>query len=473
MKIEKERLIIHGGSTRPGSIGQQCSTVYTQAGPELYGIMVDCGAEFVREDQIGMGGIGTAPDFSFLQGRKKIDAVWLTHAHVDHIGSVGVLCASGFLEPDAKIYCSPQTAKILSIILTDGLKGYSQFNIIHAANALSRLVVVPEPGEFEILPGLKVYIPQRGHLPGNGGIVIPLASGKKGCFTSDECWHDQPVTQASLLPSQSWPRKWIPDEIWGDDTTYGLSIGTTGKPKPTVNEEVIRLIEKVRESLGNNRKVIIAAFGTGRIQNIAVWLAEAGIRLYIDGVGRYVYRIFQKNRWSERDNRLPKLGESSGIIPVENAEHRDYLINSSESCVVATTGGMGDFGPISSYIQVGICREDFDFNFTSWLAPGSNGQKLVEASKKMEKEVKLKMGDEPRRRFPLRASVGHFGFSSHSPMERNIDFWKDVVNCRQGKPLDRIVHAHGIPENKALAASLSMPFSEQIVYGERNTVIAL
>ena len=478
--MEYEKLMIHGGSTRPGSIGQQCSVVDTMAGSRPYRIMVDCGMEFVREDELGMGGIGPTPDFSLLNGDKKIDAVFLTHGHVDHIGSVGALCAGGHLEPEAKIYCSPQTAQIVPIVLNDGLKNHPQFDLFNAADAISRLVVIPEPGEFEMLPGLKVYIPQRGHIPGNGGIVIPLASGKKGYFTSDECWHNQPVTQASLLPSQSWPIEWIPDEIWGTDLTYGLgSLTTDSRVKPTVDEEVSRLIERVREGLGKGRKEIIAAFGTGRIQNVAVWLAKAGIRVYIDGVGRHIYRIFQENRWTERDNQMPKLGESSGILPVESANHRDYLINSSEPCVVATTGGMGDFGPIVAYLETGIRHKDFDFYFTSWLAPGSNGKKLVEVGNKIEKDgkrrnVKLKIGEsQSSKLFSVKAGIDHFALSAHSPMEKTVDFLQDIVNCRHGKLLDRIVLTHGVQENKAVAASLFMPFSRQIIHGERNTVISL
>ncbi|MDO8424253.1 MAG: MBL fold metallo-hydrolase [bacterium] len=451
------------------------------AGPRPYRIMVDCGMEFVREDELGIGGIGPIPDFSLLQGdNRKIDAVFLTHAHVDHIGSIGALCSGGYLAPEAKIYCSPQTYHIVPIALNDGLRNHPQFSVFDAAETISRLAVIPEPGEFEILPGLKVYIPQRGHIPGNGGIVIPLASGKKGYLTSDECWHDQPVVQASLLPSQSWPIEWLPDEIWGTDLTYGLGAPSIdAKPKPTVDEEVARLIESVRTGLGNGRKQTIAAFGTGRIQNVAVWLAKAGIRVYIDGVGRHIYRIFQENRWSERDNRLPKLGEGSGIIPVESTKHREHLINGPEPCVVVTTGGMGDFGPIVAYLETGIRRADFDFYFTSWLAPGSNGHKLVKASRKIEpdkgqRRVNLKLGEnKPYQWFPLKANIDHFALSAHSPMGETVKFLQDVANCRHGQPLDRIVLTHGVQENKALAARLFMPFSRQIMYGERNTTVSL
>ena len=62
--------MIHDGSTRTGSIGQQCSVVDTMAGSRPYRIMVDCGMEFVREDELGMGGIGPTPTSLLNDGKR-------------------------------------------------------------------------------------------------------------------------------------------------------------------------------------------------------------------------------------------------------------------------------------------------------------------------------------------------------------------------------------------------------------------
>lgn len=475
--METEKLMILGGSTRPGSIGQMCQTIDTMAAGPLYRIMVDCGMEFIREDDLGLGGIGPVPDFSLLEDGKKIDAVFLTHAHVDHIGGIGALCGSGYLSPEARIYCSPQTAQIVPIVLNDGLKGHPSYNIFDAADAINRLTVIPKPGEFEILPKLKVHIVQRGHIPGNAGIDVPFASGEWGYITSDECWQNQPVSQASRLLSQCGAP--IPSMILSTDLTYGrLADKKDFYAQLSIEEKVDIFMRLLSYGISEGRKQIVGAFGVGRSQNLAKWCADAGIRCYIDGVGRHIHRIFQENRWSERDNLLPKLGENSGIVPVESAKHREHLIRSSEPCVVITTGGMGDFGPIVAYKKAGISSQKYDFHFTSWLAPGSDGEKLVKASEKTRivgkrRNVRLRVGENAFEHFSVVAQVYHTTFSGHSPMEHNVDFLQDIVNCRHGKELDRVILTHGAQENKATAAKMFLPFSRQIMYGERNTVITL
>lgn len=462
----REQLVIHGGASRSGSIGQRCDTLDIVRNDRFYRIMVDCGMEFLREGETG--GVGPAPDFSLLQDGKQIDAVYLTHFHADHVGSVGTLCASGLLDADAKIHSSPQTAAVLPYVLQDGLRHNPTYNAFNAANVLKQLTVIEKPGEYEILPGLKVFIPQMGHAPGNGGIVIPTSSGRKGFITSDFCVHNQPVTKGALLPSESWPREWIPDEIWGTDLTYGSG------PRRSFDDEMTRLIERTKSDLEAGRRVVIPAFGNGRGQNIAVSFAKAGIPVMLDGVTRNIYQIFQETRWNERDNLLPKLGENSGITVVKNEEHREELLESPGPWVVITTGGMGDFGPIVRYMEAGLPDENFRFYFTSWLAPGTNGSKLVAQAKGGKgKTIRLNMKDESKIVVPVRAGIDQFGLTAHGTLDELIVFIQDIINCRGGKILNRIVLTHGTPKSKTEGACKLAPFAKEIIWGERNTVIPL
>lgn len=462
--------MIHGGASHSDSIGQQCTTIATAAGSKFYRLMVDCGMEFQREEEIG--GVGPAPDFSLLNGQ-KVDGVFLTHYHFDHAGAVAVLRRRQLLAEDALVNGSPQTLAILPWVLQDGLKNNPQFNAFDAANILKRRRIIETPGEFEILPGLKVYVPQMGHAPGNGGIVIPLASGRKGFITSDFCRHDQPITKGVRLPSEFWPREWLPDEIWGTDLTYG----ETGQRK-SPDDEVARLIDRTKLVISRGQKEVVAGFGNGRIQNLAYWFSKAGIPVYIDGIARNIYLILQETRWNDRDGLLPKIGEKSGIRVVKSAEHREELIESSEPCVILTTGGMGDFGPIVRYMKAGLPSTDYVFIFTSWLAPGSNGRKLVQKAKEREakgtkKSITLRDKDEKETIVSVRAEIDHFSLSAHGTLDEFAGFIEDIVRCRDGRILERIVLTHGTSESKSRAAICLRPFAKEIVWGERNTVISL
>lgn len=467
----QERFCIHGGPTRANSIGQKCDTadIRVKSG-EVYRVMFDCGMEFIREEETG--GMGPGADFSLLDDGKKIDAVVLTHSHVDHIGWLAALEAGGYLSSETSTVCAPQTGKVIPFALQDGLKQDHPYSIFDAINVMDRRVVIPEPGEYELLPGLKIFVQQAGHIPGAMSVVVPTSSGKKGLITGDWCFQDSPTTKGALLPSKNWPREWIPDEIWSSDLTYG-----SGSKKP-LQGEVDRLIAQTKIALSQGKKVVIPAFGNGRGPNIAVWLAKAGIPIFLDGVIRHLYRIFQETRWSERDGRLPKIGGRNGIRVVESAEHREELINSSIPLVIITTGGMGDFGPIVRYMEEGLPRTDWMFDFTSWLAPGTKGDKLMQLAKKRaenSKEMTLTLVDKngEKKKIPFRASVDRFSLSAHGDLDDFVLLAEDIVSCRGGRPLDRIILTHGTPETKAQAAIRLKHLAREIIHGERNTVISL
>lgn len=472
-----EELIIHGGPTYSGSLGQRCDTVKVAVKGKTYCLMIDCGMEFQREGEVG--GAGTAPDFSLISPN-SVDAVFMTHSHADHVGSIAHVFRRdlNLLRPDAKIYSSPQTAAIMPFVLQDGLKNNGgAYTVFEAIKVLERREIIPSPGEFEILPGLKVFIPQVGHIPGAGGIVIPTSSGKKGLIMGDGSWHDQPVTKGALLPSKAWPREWIPDEIWGTDLTYGF-----GQRRP-VWQEVDRLVAQTKIAHGAGKNVVLATLGIGKTQNVAYWLSKAGISCYLDGMGRYIYRIFQEVRWSERDNKLPQLGAKSGILPVQSAEHREEIINAGNTgnpVVVITTGGMGDFGPIVRYMREWLGKSEACFYFTSYLMPGTNGDKLVRLAKKRSESddpssFKFLLKDEKTgfQQIPFRASVDRFGLSAHGDMNESVAFVQDIVSCRGGEKLLKIVLTHGSPESKTAAALRLRPLAREIIWGERNTVIRL
>ena len=457
----QERLVIHGAASHANSIGQRCDTIDLMAANHEYRIMADSGMEFMAAGE--MGGSGAGADLSLLNDGRKVDALILTHSHIDHIGWTAVIHREGYLANGAPVISAPQTAEIMPYALEDGLKRSPQYTAFDAAGVLERRVVIPQPGEYEFLPGLKGFFPQCGHIGGALWIVLPTSSGRKGLIMNDWCLHDQPITKGATLPSESWPREWIPDEIWGTDLTYGSA---TKKP---LKEEVGRLIAQTKSELARCRKVIIAAFANGRTQNIGYWLAKAGIDVWIDGAGRHIWRVLQENRWSDRDGELLKVGGRSKVHLVESEEHREELIADPKPRVIITTGGMGDFGPIIRYFEAGLSNPEWVFYFTSWLAPGTNGEKIMRGAKKLKVTTK----HEESRMIEVRAAVDRFGLSAHGDLDDFVRFVEDMVSCREGKPLERIVLTHGTQETKSTAAKRIVHLTKNVIYGERNTVISL
>ncbi len=463
-----ERLVIHGAASHAASIGPRCDSVDVVANGIPYRLIIDAGLEMRADNQGSL-----PPDLSLLNIETPADAGIITHSHLDHIGSLAHAVGCGYFRTGAPLYMSPQSARALPILLNDGLSPYQGYDAFDAAKAISQCRAIPAPGETEILPGLKVFFAPSGHIPGAFSVVIPTSRGTKGLITGDSCWHDQPVIRGAGLPSQCWPKEWIPDEIWGTDLTYGFSPAK----KPSRDQEIERFIAETERRYLAKEKVIVLGFANGRAQNAALWLSRAGIPVWLDGSARDMYRIFSETRWSERDKILPSLDSAKNIRPIESQYQRQQLLDSPSPCVIITTGGMGDFGPAVYYLQRGLERTDVSFFFTSWLAPGTNGEKLMHRSRKNAPQH-LEITDHRRgtkMKIPITASIEQFGLSAHGSLEDFIFCVQDIVGCRNGRPLDRVVLTHGTPETKRKAAEMLMEYAltREVIYGERNTVVSL
>jgi len=456
------QIVYCGRSSRPDSIGGSCTIRDIEIENHNYRVVIDCGPEVRNEFEDTLQPV--TPDFSFIEeDGKKVDAVVLTHAHTDHVGAVAMLARRKLLAEDAKIFASPQTSAFLPYVLEDGLKHAPEYTAFDIAGILNRRQVIEKPGEVEILPDLKMFVFQNGHgLPGSFGLVLD-----DGLFTGDFCFQDMPTTKGLQLPSVAkWPSKYLPRRIDGSDCTY------TGKAATTFESEVNRMYDAVDRVMQNDGTVIFAAFASGRTQNLAMLLTERfGVPVYIDGLGRTFYRICQEQRWNDNDAMLPKLGGKRGIKIVSD-KTRDDLIQSSEPKIVITTGGMGSFGPILSYMDRYLPDRKSAVFFSSWLAPGTNGEKLLRLALKHQEgfsfSLKERNGSES---VQVRAAIDRFSMSGHGGQDDSIKFFGDIMALRGGVRFDSIACAHGTHEGKREALDLFTPLAHQIFVVEQGTRI--
>ncbi len=495
----RERFVIHGGSENLSAIGQSCYTFDIRIGDALYRGMCDCGSDIEAEndalseipENANFEKLG--PDFSLLDDGKQIDFLILTHQHHDHIGFVARLrvldrmrVAEGkppLLAPHFKIWASPQAAAILAFTLHEGERN-EQHILFDTAYVLNRLQVFPKPGEYEIMPGLWVFVIEAGHIPGALSLAMRLQNREIIYISGDKCRHDQPVVKGAPT-FMSWPQKWWPSQILGTDLTYGISRTTS------FQDEVQRLIERTRAAYAEGKNVFIAALRIGRAQNVALWLSKAlwldrrggnRIPIWLDGRIPHFYGILRNNRWSERDTQLPPLGEESGLFPIEGREHRDQLLAESKPHVILATGGMMDNGPIRRYMRNRLADKNSCFFATSWLSPSSDGYALSQLNQQRrvnpEKEYYLEMDfeDGSRERIPVLADFDQFNVGSHDSPDESFHYILDLAYLRasRGLPLlHRICLTHGTERGMEAMAERLAPLVADVLYGERNTVIYL
>lgn len=464
-----ERIIFPGGSSWQEGLGPKCAVLAT----DEWNLMLDCGTEFIpwpkgtddltrklyRRCTVG-------PNLRILEkvGVKSIDALILSHSHLDHAAATPLL--ERYFTNGAKIYGSPHTAAIIKKGFYDTLRFSPYFyreimGPLGVDDCLQRRGIM-QVGVNTIPPGIEFRIGEAGHIPGAAYIIVKLPSGKKVLDTGDICFHNQPVVLGSLIPDDL-PDEWLPDSIIGTDLT------NPSLREFSWEEESERLNGRVKVALGEGKTIIIGAFENSRGQNIAIELARAGLSPYIDGGIRQIFDIFREYAaWSPRC--VPMSIEN--ICKVKSEEHRQELMQNGIPKVIVTTSGMGDGGPIESYFEYGLSRDDFLFLSSSYLAPGSKLARLLGASKRGAAEVNIGDEEDKKVKIPLRAKIEDFHFTAHGNLRDLVALAAKLV-LRRGKILDEIFIAHGTYEAKRAAAELLAPFAKSVIFGNIGTVYEL
>ena len=181
------------------------------------------------------------------------DAVIISHAHLDHSGSLLSLSKENPL-----LIGSPITRDVTGDLLRDMIKiqnekGNFDFTISHAEN----IDGCWHTGDSYALQGTKIQLQSAGHVAG-AKITTLQAEGKKIVYTGDFCFHDTEILQG--CKSESIPKR--PDVLISE-STYG------GKVRPPRNELINQLLKQLLFTMKNKGNVLIPTFAFHRSQEMA------------------------------------------------------------------------------------------------------------------------------------------------------------------------------------------------------------
>ncbi|MDX9944187.1 MAG: MBL fold metallo-hydrolase, partial [Azonexus sp.] len=224
-------------------------------------LLVDCGlfqgAEVSAE---GASSSRLAIDFSI----DAVQALVVTHVHIDHIGRLPYLIAAGFRGP---ILCSEASARLLPLVIEDALK----VGVTRDADLIAQVLrqierqVLPLPCKkwHPLAPGWQVKLHPAGHILGSAYVEVQLA-GELAATSPDRRWHvvfsgDLGAPYTPLLPAPQPPYRadcLVLESTYGDRRHAGRADRRT---------QLRRLIEK---ALKNRGTVLIPAFSIGRTQEL-------------------------------------------------------------------------------------------------------------------------------------------------------------------------------------------------------------
>lgn len=402
-------------------------------------------------------------NLSFAYDPKTIDAVLLSHAHIDHSGNLPNLVKMGFSGP---IYSTPPTAALGQIMLRDSAH-IQEEDAIYASKKNARRGEPPvEPlyttddaiaaceqyypvkydESFSPVPGVTVKFVNAGHILGSAAIVLDIdenGSHKKLWFSGDIGRMDMPILPEPVLPT--------------DDVDYLIMECTYGdKPHDSIETAFLEFRDVVVKTIKRHGKIIIPAFAVGRTQDLVYFLnrmvTEGDIPelpVFVDSpLAVEASKIFldfpeyfdEEARELMKANRHPAL-DFKGLRYVGSVEESKKINDMKGSLVIISASGMAEAGRILHHLRNNIENPNNTILIVGWQAPNTLGRRLAER----EEHVRI-FGQLFERRAEVE-TIG--GLSAHGGQKMLLEYARRV----KGKA-KKVFLVHGEPETAAVFEGL-------------------
>ncbi len=421
-----------GEDTRaPGGPGATCHLL------ELAGktLVIDCGLRFEKtrdEEKVSLG-----PDLSKIKN-KRVDAAFITHLHLDHMGCFPVFTRE---HPDTPIFASWPTAHGLHIPIEDTLKigrraercarfsGKDYTPPLYTAGDAHRFMNMINPVDcptwmnFMDWPGWQVGFYPAGHTIGAMSIYIDSPEGHF-VITGDCSAHSQPITSGVLIPPAGFLGEFISESAKSKSGLTIITEATNGaRTLPDMLAQESAMIAACSAAKNRGGVAMLHSFAEGRSANNAMRLAPH-FPVHIDGLARDWWRFYESEDscWDagdeERALMMRKLREEGRIILIEGTsredteEHRLNLALGMDRCgkeefsPIITPAATLESGTAIFYGQHILRNRDNVVISTGHRFPDTPGDAIFN----VEKGLTVKLGEE---HVPVSCETAHFDFSAH------------------------------------------------------------
>jgi metallo-beta-lactamase family protein len=370
----------------------------------------------------------------------EIDAVVLTHAHLDHSGYLPKLVRLGFRGP---VYCTPATADLCSLLLPDSghlleeeadfanRHGFSKHkpalalyteNDAHAA--LERFAPVAFDEAFEPLPGLRALLRRAGHLLGAASVRLEWQN-RSLLFSGD-----LGSSRDLLMPAPALPE---PCDTMIVESTYGDRSHGSADP-------LAALAEVVNRTAARGGVVVIPAFAVGRAQLLLHMIHLLKQDRRIPDVPAFLNspmaadatRIYQKHCGQHRltAEQCDAMGETARIV--STVEESKRLNDLRTPAIIVSASGMASGGRVLHHLKSLAPDARNTLLFVGYQAAGTRGASITGGAK----TVKIHGGY-----VPIRAEVARMdSLSAHADRDELLA-WVGALPA----PPERIYVTHGEP----------------------------
>ncbi len=358
---------------------------------------------------------------------KDIDAVVLSHAHIDHSGSLPRLVRLGF---EGQIHLTHATGDMAEVLLHDsarlqaqdaihlrkrGIEWQPPYDTADVTKAVGQFRGHDYHQPFEVLPGVRCEFLDAGHILGSAMVVLTIDAGHgrtvRVAFTGDHGRKGMPILRD--------PERLPPVDFLITESTYGDRLHEDGE---AMTESLTRVVQ---EELRDGGRILIPAFSVGRTQNVLYDLGNlmaAGriprMPIWIDSpLSSKATKITSAHRdlFDKDARRVLDSGRQpfffEGVRFIEDREE-SMTLNSVREGVIIAAAGMCEGGRILHHLKVSLPRKEDCLLTVGYMAQGTLGRKLVDGAT----EVNV-LGEPYRVRCKVRSI---FGLSAHAD-------WRELI----------------------------------------------
>ena len=351
-------------------------------------------------------------DAGMFQGEKKwrelnwaefpvapasLDAVVLTHAHMDHCGYLPALVAGGFTGP---VWCTEATARLAEIVLMDAGHlqereagyaaegGYSRhdpplplYTVADVERTLPLLRAVPYDTDLDLGEGLILRLTRAGHILGSASVTLRYGDASV-LVSGDLGRHDHPLLESREIPPGA---------------GYVLVESTYGDrehPDPDGHPHEL-LAEVIRRTIARGGTVLIPAFAVDRTPVVLRALAQLrrggqipDVPIFVNSpmavAALAVYRDAGRTGGLRPDLHLEEFMDLPNLREVTDAEESKRLNRPERPCIIVSSSGMATGGRVLHHLEHLLPDPRHAVVFTGYQGVGTRGRTLLEGATEMK-----------------------------------------------------------------------------------------
>ena len=354
-------------------VGRRCLLLQT---PESR-ILMDCGIDVSEEGPESYPYLD-APEFNI----SEIDAVVVTHSHLDHTGLIPYLFKYGYKGP---VYCTYPTRDIMALLQLDMVKIQRNegkepiYNSDEIRQMVLHTICVEYDEVHDITPDIRVTFYNAGHMLGSSVVHFNIGNGLHNLvYTGDLKYARTNVLEPA---NTQFPRV----ETLIMESTYGGKDNIVGE-----QEADEYMVEKIKSTFERGGKVLVPVLGSGRAQEVMI-IVERLMReekipkcpVYLDGLlwdvtaihtayPEYLNRNIRQQIFHKENN--PFLSEI--FKQVGSQKERKQIMLEEGPCLILATSGMLNGGPSVEYLKGLAEGSKHCLVFSCYQAPGTLGYRV-------------------------------------------------------------------------------------------------